>query len=69
MTAYPPAMLYVLLDDHGTPYGEFDDREAAIRALDELIAADPSAAEECGITVFDDEGRRVGKPISRPAAA
>jgi hypothetical protein len=62
-------MLYVLVDDHGTPLGEFDERAAAIRALDELIAIDPSAAEDCGITVFDDEGRRAGDPISRPAAA
>jgi hypothetical protein len=62
-------MLYVLVDDHGTPLGESDDRAAAIRALDELIAADPSAAEDCGITVSDEEGRRGGDPISRPATA
>lgn len=62
-------MLFLLVDDHGTPLGEFDEREAAIAALDELITADPAAAEECGIIIFDEEGRRVGEPIGRAAAA
>lgn len=62
-------MLYLLIDDHGTPLGEFDDREAAIAALDKLIAEDPSAAEDCGVVVLDEHGQRVGETIARSAAA
>lgn len=62
-------MLYLLIDDNGTPLGEFDDREAAIAALDALIAADPASADDCGIVVLDEQGQRVGEPIARPAAA
>jgi uncharacterized protein YuzE len=34
----------------------------------ELIAADPSAADECAVIELDENGRRVGEPITRAAA-
>jgi len=48
--------------------GEFDAREEAERALDEAVAADPSAADELAVIEFDENGERVGDPITRAAA-
>jgi hypothetical protein len=48
--------------------GEFDSREAAERALDEAVAADPAAADELAVIEFDENGERVGDPITRAAA-
>jgi hypothetical protein len=48
--------------------GEFDTRREAEHALDEAIAADPSAADELAVFEFDENGERVGDPITRAAA-
>ena len=48
--------------------GEFDTREEAERALDQAVAADPSAADELAVIEFDENGERVGEPITRAAA-
>jgi hypothetical protein len=48
--------------------GEFDTRAEAERALDEAIAADPAAADELAVIEFDENGERVGEPITRAAA-
>ena len=48
--------------------GEFGAREEAERALDEAVAADPSAADELAVIEFDENGERVGEPITRAAA-
>jgi hypothetical protein len=48
--------------------GEFDKREEAERALDEAVAADPAAADELAVIEFDENGERVGEPITRAAA-
>ena len=48
--------------------GEFDSQEEAERALDEAIAAAPSAADELAVFEFDENGERVGEPITRAAA-
>ena len=48
--------------------GEFETREDAERALDELIAAEPSAADEFAVFEFDENGKRVGEAITRAAA-
>ena len=48
--------------------GEFDTRAEAERALDEAVAADPSATEEFAVIEFDENGERVGEPITRAAA-
>ena len=48
--------------------GEFDTRAEAERALDEAVAADPSAADELALIEFDENGERVGEPITRAAA-
>jgi hypothetical protein len=48
--------------------GEFDTREDAERALDELVAAEPAAAGESAVFEFDEDGQRVGEPITRAAA-
>ena len=48
--------------------GEFDSLKDAEHALDEAIAADPSAAEELAVFEFDEDGQRVGDPITRAAA-
>jgi hypothetical protein len=47
--------------------GEFDTHEEAERALDEAVAADPSAAGELAVIEFDENGERVGEPITRAA--
>ena len=47
---------------------EFDTREQAERALDEAVAAEPSAADELAVFEFDENGERVGEPIRRAAA-
>ena len=48
--------------------GEFDTREEAERALDEAVAVDLSAADELAVIEFDENGQRVGEPITRAAA-
>lgn len=48
--------------------GEFDTRKDAERALDEAVAADPAAADELAVIEFDENGERVGEPITRAAA-
>jgi hypothetical protein len=48
--------------------GEFETRRDAERALDELVLAEPSAAEEFAVFEFDENGKRVGEPITRAAA-
>lgn len=48
--------------------GEFDTRKDAKRALDEAVAADPAAADELAVIEFDENGERVGEPITRAAA-
>ena len=48
--------------------GEFDTRAEAERALDEAVAANPPAADELAVLEFDENGERVGEPISRAAA-
>jgi hypothetical protein len=48
--------------------GEFDSRVEAERALDEAVAADPSAVDELAVIEFDENGERVGEPITRAAA-
>ena len=48
--------------------GEFEAREDAERALDELIAAEPSATDEFAVFEFDENGKRVGEAITRAAA-
>lgn len=48
--------------------GEFDTREEAEGALDNAIAADPSASHELAVIEFDENGERVGEPITRAAA-
>jgi hypothetical protein len=58
-------LMFFLVDDHGSPLGEFKTREEATAALEELIVADPQAAEDCAIIELDARGRRVGEPITR----
>jgi hypothetical protein len=48
--------------------GEFKTRDDAERALDELVAAEPSEADEFAVFEFDENGKRVGEPITRAAA-
>lgn len=61
--------MYVLVDDHGGHLGEFDSRAAAVRALEELIARDAAAADDCGVVEIDDKGRRIGDPITARSLA
>lgn len=61
--------MYVLVDAHGAHLGEFPSRAAAVRALEELIARDPSAAGACGVVEIDNEGRRIGEPITARSLA
>jgi hypothetical protein len=56
--------MFFLVDDHGSPLGEFKTREAAADALERLIADDPLAAQECAIIELDARGRRVGEPVT-----
>lgn len=47
--------------------GEFETRAEAERALDDLVAAEPSAAEEFAVFECDDNGKLVGEAITRAA--
>lgn len=63
------AMFYVLTAlANGDSLGEFDSLHDAEAALDRVIAADPSAADEVGIVSFDESGTQQGAPITRAAA-
>jgi hypothetical protein len=48
--------------------GELDTLAEAERALDEAVAADRSAADELAVIGFDENGERVGEPITRAVA-
>jgi hypothetical protein len=48
--------------------GEFETLAEAEQALDEAVAADPSTADELAVIEFDENGERVGEPITRAAA-
>jgi hypothetical protein len=48
--------------------GEFDTRQDAQNALDQAIEADPSVADELAVFELDENGERVGEPITRAAA-
>ncbi len=48
--------------------GEFDTREEAERALDAMVQAEPSAAEEFAVFELDESGKFVGEPLRRTAA-
>jgi hypothetical protein len=61
-------MTYFSLFDGADLIGGFETREDAERALDELALAEPSAAEEFAVFEFDENGTRVGEPITRAAA-
>ncbi len=50
---------YIVSDDHGTPYGEYTDRDIAVEALRDLIDADPAAVHDCFIVVLGEHGERV----------
>lgn len=52
----------------GDLVGEFDTLAEAERALDEAVAADPPAVDEFAVIEFDENGERVGEPITRAAA-
>jgi hypothetical protein len=51
--------MFLLLDDHGTPLGEFETRREAEETLTELVRADPSATFDCFIAEFDEHGQRI----------
>lgn len=62
-------MVYVLTSlAHGDLLGEFDTMAEAEAALDRVVAADASAADEVGIVTFDETGAQHGAPITRAAA-
>lgn len=66
--AYHEAMTLFSLFSGPDLIGEFETRDDAERALDELVAAEPSAADEFAVYEFDESGTRVGEPITRAAA-
>jgi hypothetical protein len=48
--------------------GEFKSRADGERARDELVAAEPSAADELALFELHESGDRVGEPITRASA-
>jgi hypothetical protein len=46
--------------------GEFDTRDDAGRALDELTSGEPATADGLAIFEFEENGQQVGEPITRP---
>lgn len=52
----------------GDLVAEFDTREEAERALDDAVGSDSAAANELAVIEFDENGERVGEPITRAAA-
>jgi hypothetical protein len=48
--------------------GEFAIRADAERALNGAVAANPSAADELAVIEFNENGERVGEPITRAEA-
>ena len=49
-------------------FSEFESGADGERALDELVAAEPSAANELALFELDENGERVGDPITRAVA-
>jgi hypothetical protein len=46
-------------------FGEFDTREDAEHAFDQALEVNPSAADELAVFELDENGERVGEPITR----
>lgn len=66
--AYDEGVTLFVLFSGADVIGEFDTRDEAESALDEAVAAEPSAADELAVFELDQNGERVGKPITRAAA-
>lgn len=60
--------MFYIVDDHGQFLGKFEERDAALAALEALVSEDPLAGDECAVIEMDARGHRVGDPISAISA-
>jgi hypothetical protein len=49
-------MYYVLLDSTANLIESFDSRDEALAKLEEIVAADPDAAEDVAMVTYNDDG-------------
>lgn len=49
-------MTYSIFDSTGNLVDAFDDRDAAVAALTDIVRADPESADEVFLVAQDDEG-------------
>ncbi len=49
--------------DGGNLVASYDEEEAAIDALTQLVHDDPKSAEDVVLLTFDDRGEPVGEPV------
>jgi len=57
-------MHYMILDSVGNAVATFDDREAALDALEEMVEAEAEAAEHLTLLSYDDKGDPVGAALT-----
>lgn len=56
-------MTYSIFDSTGNLVDAFNDRDAAIAALTEIVRAEPDAADAVLLVAQDDEGNMIGETI------
>jgi hypothetical protein len=57
-------MHYMILDSAGNAVDTFDDLRAALDALEQLVEAEPEAAEHLVLLSYDAEGNPVGEALT-----
>jgi hypothetical protein len=60
---------YAIFDSTGNLVESFEDEQAARKALDRIVDAEPEAAEHVALFVYGEDGMPVGDPIFAPAVS
>ena len=56
-------MYYTIFDSTGNLIDSFEDEQSARAAMDQIVNAEPEAAEHLALFICDDNGKPVGDPI------
>lgn len=56
-------MHYAIFDSTGNLVESFEDEQAARKALDRIVDAEPEAAEHVALFIYDEDGMPVGDPV------
>lgn len=54
---------YVILDSTANLVESFDDKQEALRALEQIVQQDPESADEYALLTYNNKGRPVGQAV------